>query len=99
MRYRIPADVAWQESPPEHHRRELYICRLPDGRPIVLADSACDIWLLAAMGENVVATLTSQLDIPADTIATDVASFLTSALALGILEEAAPPDPELGAST
>lgn len=99
MRYRIPANVAWQESLPEHHRRELYICRLPDGRPLVLGDSACDIWLLAAMGEDVLATLTAQLETPAETIAADVASFLTSALALGILEEAAPPDPELGAPT
>lgn len=93
MRYRIAQDVAWllaEEigSPAD----EVYLMRLPDGRPLVLAGSSALIWIVAADGGDLPGAIAEATGLPAERIAADVTGFVETLVREGyLIPESLPP--------
>ena len=86
--YRVPDNVAWVDGADFGLAEELYLTVVPDGRTVMLKDSARLIWLVAADGgEDVVAEVADIVGRPPAEIEGDVQQFLADVRARGLLVE------------
>ena len=87
-RYRVPDNIAWVDGADFGLAEELYLTVVPDGRTVMLKDSARLIWLVAADGgEDVVAEVADIVGRPPAEIEGDVQRFLADVRARGLLVE------------
>lgn len=64
---------------------ELYLTVVPDGRTVLLKDTARLIWLVAADGGNVIDEVAELVGLPAEQVAGEIATFLEDLTARGLL--------------
>ncbi|MFZ2504045.1 MAG: PqqD family protein [Nocardioides sp.] len=96
---RAAPEVAWVAEAdampyPEEGPVRIFLARLPDGVPVVLADSAAAIWGVVAPGvrrADVVRAVAEVTGVPQEMIAADVASFVADLLERGLIDESEPP--------
>ena len=87
-RYRVPDNIAWVDGADFDMAEELYLTVVPEGRTVLLKDTARLIWLVAADGgEDVVAEVADIVGRPPAEIEGDVQQFLADVRARGLLVE------------
>lgn len=91
MTFEAPEGLAWL------HARDfvewddgLYLMRLPDGDPVVLRDTAAQIWMAAAAGEDVVATMAEITGEDPEAIRDEVEAFVAALREFGLLKRKDP---------
>lgn len=85
--YRVPDTIAWVDGSQFGMADELYLTVVPDGRTVLLKDTARLIWLVAADGGNVLADIAELVGRPPAEIEDDVKQFLTDLIGRGLLEK------------
>ena len=86
--YRVPDNIAWVDGADFGLAEELYLTVVPDGRTVMLKDSARLIWLVAADGgEDVVAEVADIVGRPPAEIEGDVHRFVADLRGRGLLVE------------
>ncbi len=84
--YLVPGNVAWVDGEDFGMAEELYLTIVPDGRTVLLKDTARLIWHVAADGAvNVADEVAELVSMPVSEIEADVASFLEDLTARGLL--------------
>ncbi len=83
--YRVPDDIAWVDGPDVGLGEELYLTVVPEGRTVLLKDTARLIWLIAAEGGEVLTEIATLVGRPAAEIEPDVQAFLADLTARGLL--------------
>jgi len=87
--YRVPDNIAWVDGADFGMAEELYLTVVPDGRTVLLKDSARLIWLVAADGgDDVVAEVAELVGRPPAEIEGDVHQFLADLTGRGLLATA-----------
>ena len=89
--YHIPHDIAWVDGADFEMAEELYLTVVPDGRAVLLKDTARLIWLAARAGGDVVAQVAAWCGVSPADIGHDVSKFLQQLVERGLLEEDARP--------
>ena len=89
--YRIPHDIAWVDGADFEMAEELYLTVVPDGRAVLLKDTARLIWLAARAGGDVVAQVAAWCGVSPADIGQDVSEFLQQLVERGLLEDDARP--------
>ena len=64
---------------------ELYFTVVPDGRTVLLKDTARLIWLVAADGGNVIEDVAELVGLPTEQVAGEITTFLKDLTARGLL--------------
>ena len=83
-RYGVPPRVAYVVADAGTPR--VFLMPLPDGPPLVLADTAAVIWILAADGErDVPAAVGDVVGRPREAVADEVDAYLADLLAKGLI--------------
>lgn len=84
--YAVPTNVAWVDGEDFGMAEELYLTIVPEGRTVLLKDTARLIWHVAAEGAPDVAEEVAELvSMPVGEIRADVALFLDDLTARGLL--------------
>ena len=84
--YLVPSNVAWVDGADFGMAEELYLTIVPDGRTVLLKDTARLIWHVAADGAvNVADEVAELVSMPVSEIEADVAVFLEDLTARGLL--------------
>lgn len=84
--YRVPDNVAWVDGAEHGMAEELYLTIVPDGRTVLLEDTARLIWHVAADGAtNVVEEVADLVGLPAGEVERDVNDFLADLTGRGLL--------------
>lgn len=91
MTFEVPDGLAWL------HARDfvewddgLYLMKLPDGDPVVLRDTAAQIWMAAAAGDDVVHTMAEITGEEPDSIRHEVEAFVGALVQFGLLQRKDP---------
>jgi hypothetical protein len=84
--YLVPGNVAWVDGEDFGMAEELYLTIVPDGRTVLLKDTARLIWHVAADGAvNVAEEVAELVSMPVSEIDADVTGFLEDLTARGLL--------------
>lgn len=83
--YVVPPNIAWVDGADFGMAEELYLTVVPEGRTVLLKDTARLIWHVAAEGGDVLAGVAELVGLPPEQIADDVNGFLTDLVARGLL--------------
>ena len=83
---RVPDNIAWVDGADFGMAEELYFTVVPDGRTVLLKDTARLIWLVAADGtDDVVREVADLVDLPAEEVSGEITTFLEDLTARGLL--------------
>lgn len=85
--YQVPDNLAWIDGADWGMGEELYLTIVPDGRTVLLKDTARLIWLVAARGGDVVSEVAGFVRLTPTEINLQVGQFLselTDAALLGL---------------
>ena len=96
--YQVPDNLAWIDGADWGMGEELYLTIVPDGRTVLLKDTARLIWLVAARGGDVVNEVARTVGLPAVDIEPQVAEFLPELLTRGLLTLHKPEPPRTTSS-
>ncbi|NLI19902.1 MAG: PqqD family protein [Actinomycetales bacterium] len=84
--YRVPPNVAWVDGADFGLAEELYLTIVPEGRTVLLKDTARLIWHVAAEGsDDVVRDVAEIAGLTPDEVADDVRTFLADLTTRGLL--------------
>lgn len=85
--YRVPSSVASVDGADFGLDEELYLTIVPDGRTVLLKDTARLIWHVAADGsDDVVRDVAALVGLAPDQVSEGVAAFLADLTARGLLD-------------
>ncbi len=88
-------DIAWVDGADFEMAEELYLTVVPDGRAVLLKDTARLIWLAARAGGDVVAQVAAWCGVSPADIGQDVSEFLQQLVERGLLERRPPSLPSI----
>jgi len=98
----VPDNVASVDGAGQGTAGELYLTVVPDGKTVLLKDTARLIWLIAAEGGDVLAEVAALVGEPPEAIEADVHRFLADLTGRGLLateEQATPGRPPQAAAS
>jgi len=81
----VPENVAWVDGADQGTAEELYLTVVPDGKTVMLKDTARLIWLIAAGGGDVLTEVAALVGETPEAIEPDVQRFLDDLTERGLL--------------
>lgn len=92
--YSVPDNIAWVDGADFGMAEELYLTVVPEGRSVLLKDTARLIWHVAADGsDDVVRDVAALVGLPASEVSGEVLAFLEDLTARGLLVGRGTPAP------
>lgn len=85
--YKVPETIAWVDGADFGIPEELYLTVVPDGRTVLLKDTARLIWLAAANGGDALSLVADLTGCPTTEIERHVSEFLADLMGRGLLAE------------